>query len=89
LPRAHQPSPGDCGAHPADQSPGDYRVPRSGCAPDAPRRPSVDEVERAIVEIAEQNPTDGYRIVTAWVTRNLGRAVNRKLGAARDARAQA
>ena len=25
-----------------------------------------------------KNPTDGYRIVTAWVRRRLGRAVNRK-----------
>jgi putative transposase len=41
-------------------------------------RPPADEVEAAIVEIAEQNPTDGYRIVTAWVRRRLGRAVNRK-----------
>ena len=29
------------------------------------------------MEIAEQNPTGGYRIVTAWV-RRLGRPVNRK-----------
>ena len=41
------------------------------------RRP-VDDVERAIVEVAEQNPTDGYRLVTAWVRRKLGRRVNRK-----------
>jgi hypothetical protein len=32
----------------------------------------------AIVEVAEQNSTDGYRIVTAWVRRRLGRAVNHK-----------
>ena len=25
-----------------------------------------------------KNPTDGYRIVTAWVRRRLGRAVNGK-----------
>jgi putative transposase len=55
-----------------------YRVPRPRRAPDAARRPAVDEVERAIVQVAEQNPTDGYRIVTAWVQRKLGRAVNRK-----------
>jgi transposase InsO family protein len=55
-----------------------YRVPRPRRAPDAARRPAVDEVERAIVEIAETNPTDGYRIVTAWVQRKLHRAVNRK-----------
>jgi putative transposase len=27
---------------------------------------------------AEANPTDGYRLVTAWVRRRLGRRVNRK-----------
>jgi putative transposase len=55
-----------------------YRVPRPRKPPDAARRALVDDVERAIVEVAERNPTDGYRIVTAWVTRKLGRAVNRK-----------
>jgi putative transposase len=55
-----------------------YRVPRPRRSPDVARRPPVDDVERAIVEVAERNPTDGYRIVAAWVTRKLGRAVNRK-----------
>jgi len=55
-----------------------YRVPRPRKPPDAARRPAVDDVERAIVEVAEANPTDGYRLVTAWVQRKLGRAVNRK-----------
>jgi putative transposase len=55
-----------------------YRIPKPRRAPDAARRPPVDDVEAAIVEVAERNPTDGYRIVTAWVTRKLGRAVNRK-----------
>jgi putative transposase len=55
-----------------------YRVPKPRRAPDAARRPPVDDVERAIVELAEANPTDGYRMVTAWVSRKLGRAVNRK-----------
>ena len=55
-----------------------YRVPRPHRPPDAAKRPPVDDVERAIVEVAEANPTDGYRIVTAWVQRKLGRAVNRK-----------
>jgi len=55
-----------------------YRVPRPRRSPDVARRPPVDDVERAIVEVAERNPTDGYRIITAWVTRTLGRAVNRK-----------
>jgi putative transposase len=55
-----------------------YRVPRPRRPPDAAKRPPGDEVEAAIVETAEQNPTDGYRLVTAWVCRRLGRAVNRK-----------
>lgn len=55
-----------------------YRVPQPSRPPEATRRPTVDEVEAAIVRVAEQNPTDGYRIVTAWVARKVGRAVNRK-----------
>jgi putative transposase len=55
-----------------------YRIPKPRRAPDAARRPPVDDVERAIIEVAERNPTDGYRIVTAWVARRLGRAINRK-----------
>ncbi len=55
-----------------------YRVPRPPKRPDGAHRPPVDEVETAIVELAEANPTDGYRIVTAWVARKLGRPVNRK-----------
>jgi len=55
-----------------------YRVPtRPPVAPSRSRAP-VDDVEQTIVEVAEANPTDGYRIVTAWVQRKLGRAVNRK-----------
>jgi putative transposase len=55
-----------------------YRVPKPRRSPDAARRAPVDEIERAIVAVAEANPTDGYRLVTAWVRRKLGRAVNRK-----------
>ena len=55
-----------------------YRVPKPRRAPDAARRPPADDVEAAIVQVAEQNPTDGYRLVTAWVRRRLGRRVNRK-----------
>ena len=55
-----------------------YRVPKPRRAPDAARRPPVDDVERAIVELAEANPTDGYRMVWALTRRRLGRAVNRK-----------
>ena len=43
-----------------------YRVPRPRRAPDHARREPVDEVEAAIVAVAEVNPTDGYRLVTAW-----------------------
>jgi putative transposase len=49
-----------------------YRVPRPRIAPQ--RRPVVD----AIVEVAKDNPTDGYRMVWALTRRRLGRAVNRK-----------
>ena len=55
-----------------------YRIPTRPPASVSRSRPPVDDVEAAIVEVAEQNPTDGYRIVTAWVTRKLGRRVNRK-----------
>ena len=55
-----------------------YRIPTKPPAAVCRSRPPVDDVEAAIVEVSEQNPTDGYRIVTAWVRRRLGRAVNRK-----------
>jgi putative transposase len=55
-----------------------YRIPTKPPAAVSGARAPVDEVELAIVEVAEQNPTDGYRIVTAWVGRKLHRAVNRK-----------
>jgi putative transposase len=55
-----------------------YRIPTKPPAAVSRSRQPVDEVERAIVAVAESNPTDGYRIVTAWVRRRLGRAVNRK-----------
>jgi putative transposase len=55
-----------------------YRIPTKAPAAARRSRPPASEVERAIVEVAEQNPTDGYRILTAWVARKLGRAVNRK-----------
>jgi putative transposase len=55
-----------------------YRVPKT--RPPAARRsrPPADDVEAAIVEVAEANQTDGYRMVCALVVRKLGRAVNRK-----------
>ena len=55
-----------------------YRVPKPRRAPASPTRPPADDVETAIVEVAEANPTDGYRMVCALVVRSLGRAVNRK-----------
>jgi putative transposase len=55
-----------------------YRVPGPRRAQDAAKRPPVDEVKAAIIEVAQDNPTDGYRLVTAWVRRKLGRPVNRK-----------
>jgi putative transposase len=53
-----------------------YRVPtpRTG----RQRRLVRDPVEAAIVEVAADNQTDGYRMVTAFVRRRLGRPVNRK-----------
>jgi len=55
-----------------------YRVPKT--RPAAARRstPSADAVEAAVVEVAEANQTDGYRMVCALVARKLGRAVNRR-----------
>ncbi len=55
-----------------------YRIPTTTPAAARRSRPPACEVEAAIVQVAEQNPTDGYRLVTAWVQRKLGRAVNRK-----------
>jgi putative transposase len=55
-----------------------YRVPRPRRAPVSPTRSPTDEIEAAIVAVAEANPTDGYRMVRALVVRRLGRAVNRK-----------
>ena len=55
-----------------------YRIPTKPPVAVSRSRPPVCEVEAAIVEVAEANPTDGYRMVTAWVSRRLGRAVNRK-----------
>lgn len=55
-----------------------YRTPKTRPAGQARSAPPACEVEAAIVELAEDNPTDGYRMVTAWVCRKLGRPVNRK-----------
>ena len=53
-----------------------YRTPTQRMAPQ--RRPPADVVEAAIVEEAMANQTDGYRMVTAFVRRRLGRPINRK-----------
>jgi putative transposase len=53
-----------------------YRTPTPRTAPR--RRPPVDAVEATIVEEAVANQTDGYRMITAFVSRRLGRPVNRK-----------
>src|SRR5712691_10024007 len=54
-----------------------YRTPTPRRGPQR-RRPLSDLVELAIVEVATDNQTDGYRMVTAFVRRKLGVAVNRK-----------
>lgn len=53
-----------------------YRAPKPRSVPQ--RRPPADPIEQAIVELAQANQTDGYRMVTAFVCRKLGVAVNRK-----------
>jgi putative transposase len=53
-----------------------YRTPMPRTTPQ--RLPAADLVEQAIVGIARDNQTDGYRMVTAFVQRKLGRPVNRK-----------
>jgi putative transposase len=56
-----------------------YRVPTLRAAPPSPPPiRATDDVDAVIVAEAEANPTDGYRLVTAWVQRRLGRPVNRK-----------
>ncbi len=55
-----------------------YRVPKPRRALASPTRPPTDAVDAAIVAEAHANPTDGYRLVTAWVRRRLGRPINRK-----------
>ena len=67
------------GAGAAGLSPGD--LPRPGPAAaggQAPLGAAGGRSEQAIVEVAEANQTDGYRMVTAMVARKLGRAINRK-----------
>ncbi len=53
-----------------------YRTPTPRTMPQ--RRSPTDPVEKAIVEVAEANQTDGYRMVAALTRQKLGRPVNRK-----------
>lgn len=55
-----------------------YRRPKPRLHPQS-RRP-VDETDQAIIDVArsEGNASDGYRMVAAMVSRQLGRPVNRK-----------
>ena len=53
-----------------------YRTPRR--RPATTRRPVVDPIDRLIVEVARDNPTDGSRMVAALTSQRLGRQVNRK-----------
>ena len=53
-----------------------YRTPKR--PPKTTRRAVVDPVDRLIVEVARDNPTDGTRMVAALASRELGRQVNRK-----------
>ena len=53
-----------------------YRTPRRRT--DAGPRPVSGAVDRAIVQVAKDNPTDGSRMVAALTSRELGRPVNRK-----------
>jgi putative transposase len=55
-----------------------YRTPKPRRVPTPAARPPADQVEAAIVDVAEANPTDGYRMVTALTRRRLRRAVNCK-----------
>jgi putative transposase len=52
-----------------------YRTPRR---PPTTRRAVVDPVDRLIVEVARDNPTDGTRMVAAMTSQRLGRQINRK-----------
>jgi putative transposase len=54
-----------------------YRTPKPSTAPQR-RPPAARSIEQAIVEVAKENPTDGYRMVWALTRRKLGVAVNRK-----------
>jgi putative transposase len=53
-----------------------YRRPT--CPPKGQRRP-LDAIDKAVLDVARENPTDGTRMVAALASRELGeRSVNRK-----------
>jgi putative transposase len=52
-----------------------YRTPRR--PPRGQRRP-LDAVDRAVLDVARENPTDGTRMVAALTARQLEKGVNRK-----------
>ncbi len=51
---------------------------RKNCVAQLGHLPHITYGSVAIVEVARDNQTDGYRMVTAFVQRKLGRPVNRK-----------
>jgi putative transposase len=53
-----------------------YRTPKTRRA--AIRRPATGTVDRAIVEVARANPTDGTRMVAALTSREIERPISRK-----------
>jgi putative transposase len=53
-----------------------YRTPKPRTRPGP--RPAAGSVDRAIVEVAKANPTDGTRMVAALTSREIGRPINRK-----------
>jgi len=69
-------SPAVVGARDADQPPGD--PPHPEARPAAGRRPATGTIDRAIIEVARANPTDGTRMVAALTSRGLERPISRK-----------
>jgi putative transposase len=53
-----------------------YRTPKQ--RPAAQRRPATGTIDRAIVEVARANPTDGTRMVAALTSRETDRPISRK-----------
>lgn len=52
-----------------------YSIPKR---PPKGQRRRLDAVDRVVLDVARQNPTDGTRMVAALAGRDLGRGVNRK-----------